>query len=209
MRHPNRRPLAAAGPVRALFAALACVLCETAAADEEPVRLDPPQMRSDALSFRLTGRDPGAPRALVLWREDGRRYRRAGETRSGDDGRFSFGERPRPTGALRFVVAPLGEAPDPLHSIRVEGPLPAPTVTAADPSGRLLRIFPALYEGAIQIRDAESGRLLLHRSIDPPSRGGLLLDLDAQNFDPSVRQLEILQRTHEGIPGVPTGWWLD
>jgi hypothetical protein len=165
-------------------------------------------VRADTLSFQLTGRDPGAPRELVLWREDGPRYRLAGKTRSGDDGRFSFGERPRPIGALRFVVAPLGEAPDPLHSIRIEGPLPAPTVTAADTSGRLLRIFPALYEGALQIRDAESGRLLLHRAIDPGSGDGLLLDLDAEGFGPRVRQLEILQRTHEGSPGVPTGWWL-
>ena len=132
MRHPNRRSLAERGTVRALIAALACVLCETAAADEEPVRLDPPPVRADALSFRLTGRDPGAPRALVLWREDGPRYRRAGETRSGDDGRFSFGERPRPIGALRFVVAPLGEAPDPLHSIRIEGPLEQVSDAMAD-----------------------------------------------------------------------------
>ena len=112
------------------------------------------------------------------------------------------------TGATYAAVTESGEVVARFRPSRVRGYGRA-DARVWDASGRRLQILPALYEGALQIRDAASGRLLLHRPIEPGSRGGLHLDLDAEGIDPAIRQLEILQRTYEGTPGEPTGWWLD
>ena len=228
MRHSNRRSLGRGHPPRIVGRLVAIALivgwapgtlaeAEAPRAAERPaadltaasIRIDPPVVRHDRLTVRLRGRDHAGPRALVLWREEADGFRRAGETRSGRDGRFDFGERPRPVGHTSWVVAPLGEAPDPHRSIRVEGPVPAPAVTADGPDARLLHVQPALYEGALRIRDAETGRLLIHRPIEPMPDGALRLDLDAEGVDRGVRRLEILQWTDRGIRSERGYWSLD
>ena len=61
-----------------------------------------------AATATVEGRDPAAPRALVLWRiEDGRAARLA-SARSGPDGRVSFGEVALPRGAFELVATPRG-----------------------------------------------------------------------------------------------------
>ena len=59
------------------------------------------------VSARVGGVDPGAPRALELWRT-GTRRALVGRTVSDAAGRFDFGQQLLPLGAAMFQVVPAG-----------------------------------------------------------------------------------------------------
>ncbi len=72
--------------------------------------LDPVARVPGAATVTVEGRDPAAPRALVLWRIVAGRAARLVCAESTSDGRVSFGEVSLPRGALEFAVTPSGVA---------------------------------------------------------------------------------------------------
>ena len=178
MRRTNRRVLG----IRALlFVAALATLPGALLAQERPVLLDPPEARVGDQSVRIAGWDPAAPRQLVLWRFESGAYRRIASRRSAaGDGRFDFGQQSWPIGPHRFHVAPAGMAPERSRSVSLPRSLPSPRILSSGTRPTEIQIVPALAEGVILVRDAESGRLLMRSVVtrDPATR--LFLDLAAE-----------------------------
>jgi len=169
-----------------------------ARADEEPPRLDAVPFRIEANSFRAVGFDPAAPRPLVLWRWDGERFFRVATTRSQTWGRFDFGQQPIPSGDAYFHVSAVGALPDPDRLLHVERRTPAPVIQSGGLETGELVLVPARLEGELWIRDADSGRLLLRKAVDPRARYRVWVDLDDELPRPWPRALEIEQRLDDG-----------
>ncbi len=152
-------------------------------------RLDPIRLEPTVVSFAARGVDPGAPRALELWLEQGGRTVRVGRTHSTSDGRFDFGEQVAPIGAIAYRVVPVGAPLEAAPASLVERRLPPPLVSPLDHEGHAWSIVPALSRGEIRVWDLRSRRLLLRRSIGDEGRGRLEIDLEAEGIDsPKGRQ---------------------
>jgi hypothetical protein len=70
--------------------------------------LDPVARAPGAATVTVEGRDPAAPRALVLWRIEAGRAARLVSAESTSDGRVSFGEVALPRGAFELAATPAG-----------------------------------------------------------------------------------------------------
>ncbi len=175
--------------------------------------LDPPAEPLVASAFRAAGFDPAAPRTLVLWRFDGARLDRLGESRSGPDGRFDFGLQPLPVARADFGVTGLGEAPDPGTFRRYERAVPAPVVASdevsADGAPRTLLVLTARSEGELRIRDAASGRWLARIPVATTPRPGTAIDLDRWLPSPVPHAIAIEHRLDDGRVSPPEIWILE
>lgn len=205
MRHSNRRPLIAV--ILAGMIGLALVASDASAqslAENPPPRLETPTDLRGLQSFRARGSDPSPPRELELWSSEGLGFRRMGATRSTSDGEFDFGEQPIPIGTSEFYVVVAGEEPDRSRAMLLELRLPGPVVVATDSEPLEITLIPALFEGALRIHDAHSGRLLFHRVIDLHSPRGQWIDLEAEGLSAQSDWFSIEQILDDGRRSQPT-----
>ncbi len=174
--------------------------------------LDPPPEPLVATTFRATGRDDAAPRALVLWRFDGERLERLAESRSGVDGRFDFGLQPLPLVRAEFGVTGPGEAPDPATFRRYERAVPAPVVASeerdADGTPRTLLVLTARAEGELRLYDAGNDRLLARLPVAGAPGPGTPIELDRWLPVPAPAELAIEHRLADGRVSPRERWRL-
>jgi len=161
-------------------------------------RLDQPTDVRGMQSFRARGSDPMPPRALELWTWEATRFRRLGTTRSTSEGNFDFGEQPIPVGTSEFYVVVAGARPERSRAILLERPVPGPIVVATDSEPLEITLIPALFEGALRIYDAYSGRLLFHRVTDLHSPRGQWIDLEAEGLSGESDWFSIEQILDDG-----------
>jgi len=138
------------------------------------------------------------PRALELWTWEATRFRRLGTTRSTSEGNFDFGEQPIPVGTSEFYVVVAGARPERSRAILLERPVPGPIVVATDSEPLEITLIPALFEGALRIYDAYSGRLLFHRVTDLHSPRGQWIDLEAEGLSGESDWFSIEQILDDG-----------
>ncbi len=175
-----------------------------ARADEGEVpgpRLDPLDGFATGSIARVTGSDPGAPRALVLWLWDGTGFGRIATTRSNPTGRFDFGMQTLPGEGAGLDVTIEGGRPDPARRLRAEPPLTAPILVSGglDSDGPIeLVIAPALPRGELRVTDRQTGRLLLREPIAPRDRGRITLDLTNRLARPWPETIAIEQILEDG-----------
>lgn len=215
MRHSNRSPLIVIGLAALLGLAapigFACRATPAFAQSRIVSSSTRPQLDSEidvqaVQTFRARGRDPLSPRDIALWSWEGTRWRRIGLTRSATGGDFDFGEQPIPIGRGEFQVAVAGERPDRSRGIEIERPVPGPIVIATDHEPLEFTLIPSLFEGALRIHDARSGRLLFHRVIDRSSPRGQWIDLAAEGITAQSDFISIEQVLDDGRRSRATLW---
>lgn len=180
-----------------------------AAAQGSLPRLDPIELEADRLSLRLRGHDPGAPRALVLWRSERGAERRVATTRSSVGGRFDFGEQPIPIAATAFFVVPEGTEPTDARRLELRAPLPAPILLSDGAEGHAVTLVPALARGQIEIRDGSDGRLLLRREASGTGWRSLEIDFSSEGLLGRVDRVTIVHVLEDGRRSPALRWDLD
>lgn len=171
--------------------------------------LDPPLEPLLAGTFRATGFDPAAPRALVLWRFDGATHHRLAETRSSAEGRFDFGLHPLPLVGADFGVTGAGESPDASGFRRYERAVPPPIVAAQDDDGGTLHVLTARAEGELRIADADSGQLLARIPVLSTPQRGTPIDLARVLPRDRPRAIALEHVLNDGRRSVPEIWLLE
>lgn len=171
--------------------------------------LDPPVEPQIAATFRPTGFDPAAPRALVLWRFDGRTHHRLAETRSNAEGRFDFGLQPLPLVRADFGVTGANETPDARTFRRHERTVPPPRVGSEDGGGGVLHVLTAHAEGELWISDADSGRLLARQPVASTPQAGSPIDLERVLPRDRPRAIALEHVLDDGRRSAPEIWLLE
>ena len=177
-------------------------------AQSPEVRVDPLSVAAGEQSLRIAGDDPGAPRSLVLWGFEAGDYRRIATRRSAADGRFDFGEQSWPIRTQSFHVAPVGVSPEGSRGVQVERTLPCPRILSSGARPTEITIAPALREGVILVRHAESGRLLLRRVIAPDPATRTTLDLAAEGVAAQTEWVTLEHVLEDGRRSPPIRWSL-
>lgn len=177
--------------------------------ESPPPLLDSPSARDTGASHRATGTDPAAPRPLVLWSWDGRQFSRLASTRSDSQGRFDFGEQPLTALGVYFQVSALGSEPTTEHLLHIERPLPAPVILLGGLDPFEITVAPAYPGGELRIYDAETGRLLLRKSLEPTAAPSASIDLRDELPQPCPTALAIEQVMDDGRRSERQSWRLD
>ena len=198
MRRSRRRTL-----ILCLLLAFVGVARTARTADDRAPRLDTPIDSPIGATFQARGRDPGAPRSLVLWRWNGARFRRVARTRSRSNGRFDFGEQPISTSEAAFHVSARGVAPNTDHLLRIDQPVPAPVVLEAGVGSDEIVFVPARFEGEIRILDADTRQLLDRRPIEVSGARSFRFPLTELGSRIRPRALEIEQVLEDGRRSAP------
>jgi hypothetical protein len=208
MRRIHRQSLSAALAIATLWFASPSI-----GRDDLSPRLDPPGSRSGEPSphatYRAAGRDPDAPRALVLWRWHDDRFIRLASGRSRIDGRFDFGEQPLPSPRVYFHVSVADTAPDAEFLMVVERRVPAPLVLADAPDSTRIFLVAAEPGGEFRFHDADSGRLLLRKPVVGRDGDPVSLDLSDELSGAWPNALRIEQVLDDGRRSDTQYWRLD
>jgi len=192
-----------------LVGAMAVALPSAGRAQGREVRVDPLVVEADDQSLRITGHDPDAPRALVLWRFEAGAFRRLATRQSAADGRFDFGEQSWPISSHRLHVVPAGVSPEGSRSVQLERRVPSPRILSSGIEPTEIEIAPALREGVILVRDAESGRLLLRRVVATDVGQHTILDLTAEGVAAQTDRVTLEHVLEDGRRSPPIRWSLD
>jgi len=201
MRHSNRRALITCvlgGFIGFSFISSNASAQALSEPPPPPPSLEEPTDLAGLQTFRARGLDPMPPRKLVLWSWEGARFRQVGTTRSTRHGDFDFGEQPIPVGESEFRVAAVGEEPNRSRGIQLTRRVPGPVVVATESEPLEVTLVPALFEGALRIHDAHSGKLLFHRPIDLRSPRGQWIDLESEGVSAQSDWLSIEQILDDG-----------
>lgn len=146
-----------------------------------PIELDP--LATGSVTARVRGFDPGAPRALLLWRRVGERVAVMARGHSLDDGTLIFPALVVPPAGLEVVVTGSDETPASPgaslpRSVAARAPLPPRAVVRTGAAGEVtLRVVPAEASGRILVA-ADPGEVFATRDVpDRPDAAGRVFDL--------------------------------
>jgi hypothetical protein len=203
---PDSRSAAdsASGSRRAADSAAAplAVRVHPAAAPPSPIELDP--LEPDAVTARVRGFDPAAPRPLLLWRPADGHAAVMARGASRPDGSLDFPEIAIPAQGLEVLVTAAGETPASASASLPRTVAPrAPLAPRAQPRPRargaavVLRVVPSEAGGEVLLASAPGQVFARHPVPARPDAAGRGFDIELR-LAPGDTQVWLAHETHDG-----------